>query len=193
MLKKLLYLIVGIVLLLLGVAAFLPGSYTVERSVEIAAPPEVVYGQIADYNNWMKWSPWPKMEPTAKHTVSGTPGTVGMSWWWEGEQIGVGGMTLVEVEENRSIHSDLVFKEPMNSQADDYLLLEPTAVGTKVTWRNTGDLPYPVGRYFGLGLEGMLGPQFEEGLASLKSLCESMPAPVMEEAPPPETSAPSSP
>jgi hypothetical protein len=39
----------------------------------------------------------------------------------------------------------------------------------------------------------MLGPQFEEGLASLKNLCESMPAPVMEEAPPAETSAPSSP
>jgi hypothetical protein len=193
MLKKLLYLIVGIVVLLLLVAAFLPGTYSVERSIEIAAPPEIVYGQVADYNNWLKWSPWPKMEPSAKHTVSGTPGTVGMSWWWEGEQVGVGGMTLVEVEENRSIHSKLTFKEPMNSEADDYMLLEPTETGTRVTWRNTGGLPYPVGRFFGLGLEGMLGPQFEDGLASLKALCESLPPPAVEEAPAPETSAASSP
>jgi uncharacterized protein YndB with AHSA1/START domain len=183
MLKKLAFAVVAIVALFLLVAAILPGSYTVERSIVIARPPAVVFDQVADYNRWLEWSPWPKAEPTAKQTVTGEPGTVGMSWSWEGEQVGVGSMTLADVEENRSIHSKLVFEEPMQSEADDYVLLEPTEEGTKVTWRNTGDLPYPVGRYFGLGLEGMLGPQFEEGLASLKALCESQeePEPAVEE------------
>lgn len=194
MIKKLLYLLFGIIALVLIVAAILPSSYTVERSIEIARPPEVVYPLVADYNNWLKWSPWPKMDPEAKQSVTGTPGAVGHSWSWEGEKAGTGSITLAQLEENRSVQSKLVFKEPMTSEADDYILLEPTATGTKVTWRNSGNLPYPVGRFFGLGIEGMLGPQFEEGLAGIKSLAESMqePAPpAMEEAPaatPPSTS-----
>ena len=99
-------------------------------------------------------------------------------------------MTLAKVEENRSVQSKLVFKKPMNSEADDYILLEPTPTGTKVIWRNTGNLPYPVGRFFGLGVEGMLGQQFEEGLAGVKSIAESIeepPPPPMTEETPPET------
>ncbi len=193
MIKKLLYLIIGLIALVLIAAAFLPGSYTVERSVEIAKPPEVVYPLVADYNNWLKWSPWPKMDPEAKQTVTGTPGAPGHSWSWEGEKSGVGSITLAQVEENKSVQSKLVFKEPMNSEADDIILLEPSASGTRVTWRNSGNLPYPVGRFFGFGLEGMLGPQFEEGLAGVKSLAESMeePAPPVTEETPPEEAKPS--
>jgi hypothetical protein len=130
------------------------------------------------------------MDPEAKQTVTGAPGAAGHSWSWEGEKSGVGSMTLALVEENRSVQSKLVFKKPMTSEADDYFLLEPTSTGTKVTWRNTGNLPYPVGRFFGLGVEGMLGPQFEEGLAGVKSIAESIeepPPPPMTEETPAET------
>ena len=181
MIKKLLYVLIGIIALLLVVALFLPSTYSVERSVEIAKPPEVVYPLVADYNNWLKWSPWPKMDPEAKQTVTGTPGTPGHSWSWDGETSGVGRMTLASAEENRSVRAKLVFKKPMESEADDSILLEPTPTGTKVTWRNSGNLPYPIGRFFGLGIEGMLGPQFEEGLAGVKSIAENMP--MTEEAP----------
>jgi len=167
----------GISALILIVGAFLPASYTVERSIEIAKPAEVAYALVADYNNWLKWSPWPKMDPEAKQTVTGTPGAAGHSWSWEGEKSGVGSMTLASAEENRSVQSKLVFKEPMTSEADDYILLEPTPTGTKVTWRRSKNLPYPVGRFFGLGMEGMLGPQFEEGLAGVKSIAESIEEP----------------
>jgi uncharacterized protein YndB with AHSA1/START domain len=170
--------VIAVVGLFLAVAAFLPGTYTLERSIEIARPPALVYSQVADFNAWMKWSPWPNMDPAAEHTVTGTPGTVGMHWSWSGEELGVGAMTIEALEPNRSLHSKLEFKEPMQSIADDYMELEPTSDGgTRVTWRNTGQLPYPIARYFGLTLEGMLGPQYEEGLASLKALCEAMELP----------------
>lgn len=176
--KILAILALGLVALFFIVAAVLPGTYTVERTIEIDRPPAVVYGQVTDYNAWLEWSPWPKMDPNAKHTVEGTPGTVGMTWSWSGEELGVGAMTIAALEPNRSLHSTLEFKEPMQSLADDYVELEPTDDGgTRVTWRNTGDLPYPVGRYFGLGMDGMLGPQYEEGLQNLKALCERLGAP----------------
>ncbi len=95
-------------------------------------------------------------------------------------------MTLESVEENRSVRAKLAFKKPMESEADDSILLQPTPTETKVTWRNSGNLPYPIGRFFGLGIEGMLGPQFEEGLAGVKSIAESMEEPT----PPPSEEAP---
>ena len=37
-------------------------------------------------------------------------------------------------------------------------------------------MDYPLGRYVGLMLDGMiLGPQFEKGLANLKRVCEALP------------------
>ena len=45
------------------IAAFLPSRYTVERSIEINKAPEVVFEQVADFNNYLKWNPWSKMEP----------------------------------------------------------------------------------------------------------------------------------
>lgn len=181
-LKILAALTIALVGLFLVVAAFLPGSYTVERSIEIARPPALVYSQVTDYNAWLEWSPWPKMDPAAEHSVTGTPATVGMHWSWVGDELGVGAMTIEALEPNRSLHSKLEFKEPMQSVADDYVELEPTSDGgTRVTWRNTGELPYPVARYFGLTLDGMLGPQYEDGLASLKELCERMEVPTADE------------
>lgn len=175
MLKKALYVVAGLIVAFLVVAALLPGGYSVERSIEIARPPSLVFEQVADFNKWLAWNPWTEMEPTAKNTMSGTPGTVGAAWAWEGEELGVGSMTIEEIEKDRFIHSKLAFKEPMESEAFDYMRLEPTASGTRVTWRNEGSLPYPIGRYFGLGIEGMLGPQYEKGLANLKEVCESIP------------------
>jgi hypothetical protein len=182
MLKKAAYVVLALVVLFLAVALVLPSSYTLERSIEIAKPPGVVYEVVSDYNTWLEWSPWPKADPAASQTVTGEPGVVGMKWSWEGEELGVGSMTLASVEEGRSVHSTLVFVEPMASTADDYVILEPTETGTRVTWRNTGELPWPIGRYFGLAVEGMLGGQYEEGLASLKRLCESLPEPASEPA-----------
>jgi hypothetical protein len=186
MLRKLLYVLVGLVAMFLVVAAFLPASYTLERSIVIARPPSDVFPQVADFNQWLKWSPWPELEPSAKHTITGPVGAVGMSWSWEGEQLGVGSLTLTDLQKDRSVHSKVVFKKPMASEADDYVTLEPTPEGTKLTWTSKGGLPYPIGRYFGLRMESMLGPQYERGLAKLKQLCESLPPPAPAEAPPAE-------
>ena len=86
----------------------------------------------------------------------------------------------------------------MESSAVNLWSFEPTANGTRVTWADSGELPYPIGRYFGLGLESMLGPQFEHGLESLKARVESLPetpapmTPMTEEDPSGEVDAPPS-
>jgi hypothetical protein len=95
----------------------------------------------------------------------------------EGKEIGTGRLTLEKIEPHKAIQFKLAFIAPYQSEATDSRAFEPTAYGTKATWHNTGELAYPVMRYFGLGLEGMLGPQFEQGLRDLKTLSEAQPGP----------------
>ena len=53
------------------------------------------------------------------------------------------------------------------------LTLEPAGNATRVTWSNEGDVgANPVNRYFALMTDRMVGPDFEGGLANLKSLAE---------------------
>lgn len=184
MLKKILMVVVGLIALALIVPVFLPGGYTVERSIEIAKPPAVVFEQVVDFNKWLTWNPWTEMEPTAKNEITGPVAAVGSKWAWDGKELGKGSLTIQEVEKDHSVHSKLVIIAPMASTADDHMRLEATANGTKITWTNTGSLDYPLGRYVGLMIQGMLGPQYEKGLANLKRVTEAIPEP------PPATEAP---
>ena len=54
------------------------------------------------------------------------------------------------------------------------ITLEQAGDRIKVTWSNEGDLGgNPVNRYFGLMMDKMIGPDFEEGLAKLKEIAEA--------------------
>jgi len=177
-LKKILIGIGGLIALFLLVAVFLPSHYQVERAIEINRAPEVVFEQVADFNNWIKWNPWTEIEPAAKNTITGAAREVGSTWAWEGKDIGTGSMTFEKIEPPQRIESKLVFTAPQQGTAKDSWTFAPMATSTKATWHNEGDLDYPLGRYVGLMLEGsILGPQFEKGLANLKRVCEALPDP----------------
>jgi hypothetical protein len=67
-------------------------------------------------------------------------------------------------------------------------VLTPEGSGTRATWTLTSDFSRSlVGRYFGLALDGMVGPDYEKGLAKLKALAESSQAsnPATSQAPSP--------
>jgi len=163
----------GLVALFLIVAAILPSSYRVERSIEINKPAEVVYPLVANLPSWPKWDPFTEQEPGAKSTFSGVAGTVGSRWDWEGEVIGTGSLTVEEIVPNQSLRSKMVSVAPQPWAATDNWRFEPTASGTKVTWMIEGNLGYPVERVFGLFMESMLGPTFEKGLTNLKKVSEA--------------------
>jgi hypothetical protein len=63
------------------------------------------------------------------------------------------------------------------------LVLEPAGAGSKVTWGFDSDLGFnPIARYFGMMMDGMIGPDYEKGLARLKTVAETPPpAPVADE------------
>jgi ribosome-associated toxin RatA of RatAB toxin-antitoxin module len=155
------------------IAAIMPSKYSIEKQIVINKPPADVFDKVADLNNYRDWNPWQKMEPNAKANISGTPKTVGHKFDWEGKKIGQGSLTIRSLTPHSKVDIDLEFVKPWKSKADDIWTFEDLKNGsTKVTWNNHGPLTYPMARMMGPVINKNLNHQFEQGLKSLKEMCE---------------------
>jgi len=171
-LKWLAGVIVGLALLFVVVGFFLPGSFTVVRSREIAAPPEKVYALVADPRSWKQWSAWNKRDPQMQIEYGGPPAGMGAKWSWKSKSQGDGEMTFTAAEPGKRVAFDLYFPDFGTTSKGD-LRFEPAGPGTRVIWTMNGDMgSNPVYHWFALGADGMVGKDFEEGLAGLKALAE---------------------
>ena len=176
MLKKVLLAFVLAVAVLAAIVALQPGEYHVERSAAIAAPPAAVFPLIGDFHQWDAWSPWAKLDPAMKLEIAGQPCSAGTTYTWSGnDKAGAGKMTMTECRPNEKVGVDLAFTKPYTSDATLDFTLKPQAEGTAVTWAMTGRSNFML-KAVGLfaSMDKMVGPDFEKGLAQLKSAAEGM-------------------
>lgn len=81
--------ILGVVLVLLSAFLYVGKRFQVieiVKSVQIQASQQDVYEMISQLNNYPKWSPFLAQDPTQQYTVTGTDGTVGARYEWEGNK-----------------------------------------------------------------------------------------------------------
>jgi len=151
-------------------------TYVVERSKQIAAAPADVFTHVVSLNEWDKWSPWAAMDPNMTKTYTGDPGAVGSHYHWTGNRkVGEGEMTVTAVDAPSRVAIDLRFIKPFKSESETEMLVSPDGDGSQVTWRMTGERTFMV-KVMGLigkTMDKMIGPDFEKGLSSLKSLAEA--------------------
>ncbi|MDG1260574.1 MAG: SRPBCC family protein [Flavobacteriales bacterium] len=178
-----------IVLIILGIGTVLallgPKEFKTERSIVINAPSSMVYNNVVDFNNWAAWSPWANKDTTMVTTVEGAPG-VGSKMSWTSAESGNGNQELTEAVANESINTQLTFSDWEGTSYANWKF-EEVEEGTKVTWSmDGGELPF-FGRAFMMVMDGVgrLETDYDEGLASLKTIIEAMPTfePVAEDLP----------
>lgn len=170
-LKWILGIVGGLVALVLLVPALLPSAVHVERSAVINKPPENVYAYISDLNNFKQWNPFIEGDPTVQTQVTGSGvGTV-YSWKGDEQKTGAGQMTIAALDPNKKVDLDMEMFAPMAARFKASYILAPTDGGTQMTWTYDGENGY-FGRYFGLMMDGMLGPMFEKGMSNLKGQLE---------------------
>ena len=166
--------VVVIIILFVVIGMLLPSNAHVERSITIAVPAEQVFPHVLDFRQWHAWSPWAERDPNMKLTPEGPPTGVGakMIWSSEHEKVGSGSQETTDVQPNRLVRTHLDFGD--HGEADAFLKLEPSSDGCTVTWGFDSNLGMnPIGRYFGLMFGKMIGPDYEKGLAKLKSVAEN--------------------
>jgi hypothetical protein len=175
MLKKVLIGVVAVVALLLLIPAFLPKTYTVERSVTIAKPKAEVFEYIKHVQNQNIWGPWIKQDPGVKLDTRGTDGTVGFVSIWDSANgnLGAGEQEIKKIVEGERYDVELRFKRPMEDVAQGYMTTTGDSTQTKVTWGIHGNMPYPMNiMQLFIDMDKMLGKDFEDGLSNLKTILE---------------------
>lgn len=179
MLKKILIGLAVIVLVLIAVIAMQPSDFKISRSAAIPAPPATVFAQVNDLRNWEEWSPWAKLDPAMKQTYEDpSAGTGAISRWTGNNQVGEGQMTITESKPDELVRIKLDFVKPMASTSDVQFDFKPQGSETLVTWTMSGKSNF-VHKAFGLfmDMDKMLGGQFDQGLAQLKTAATKKAAP----------------
>lgn len=164
-----------IVVAAVGFVASRPDTFHVERSAQVDAPPEVAFALINDFHEWMKWSPFEKLDPNLKRTFDGPQSGVGAIYAWAGnDQAGEGRMTIEESKPGELVSIKLEFIKPFAATNQAKFTLEPTGTGTKVTWSLDGknDLLAKSMSVF-MNMDAMCGSAFEEGLANLNTAAQA--------------------
>lgn len=172
--QKILIGAVAIAAILLAIVAMQPAEFAVERSVSIDAPADVVYAHIQSLRAMDEWSPFGRMDPTMKIRYEGPESGVGARSSWESPQMGTGSLQIVAVQPDREVEMRLEMREPMAATNRILFTLDPGADATRVTWRMEGRNGL-LGKAISLvvGMDGMVGGDFERGLESLRLAAEA--------------------
>lgn len=175
MLKKILLAVVVLIAILAIVVSMQPSEYTVVRSATISSPPETVFGLINDFRRWDAWSPWAKIDPNMKVTYSGAEAGLGAVYSWDGNaDAGSGKMTILESRPNEQVRIKLDFIRPFESTANTQFTVRPEGNGSQVEWRMSGASDFLSKAFFLFagGADKAIGPDFEKGLAQMKTVAE---------------------
>jgi effector-binding domain-containing protein len=147
-------------------------KYHVQQSIRIDASVDKVRAAIEDFSEWSHWSPWLCMEPSAKVTVSGTPGKPSHNYHWEGDLVGSGSMTLT-ANDGKLLLMDLEFLKPFKSSAKVAMQLRRISDNqTEVVWSMDSQVPFFLFFLAGM-IKVMIGRDFERGLKMLKEYTET--------------------
>ncbi len=168
-------LIVLAALVVLGLAASKPNSFSVVRQGHVNAAPEKVFGLINDFHEWTRWSPWEKIDPNLVRTYHGSEAGEGAIYEWSGnKKVGQGRMDITNTVKPSRIDIDLHFMKPFEARNKTVFSLTPASGGTDVRWEMTGTSPFMF-KVMGLfmNMDAMIGKDFEAGLANIKVAAEA--------------------
>ncbi len=172
-LKMLLSAVAVLAIVFVVVGLFLPATATMSRQVVIEAPPSAVFPLVNDLRAMRTWAPWYERDPDAVYRYDGAERGVGARVAWQSDhpEVGSGSQEIIESRVDEYVRTSLDFGA--QGQAEAWFALAEVEAGTEVTWGFVTDFGNNLlGRYFGLVIESMLAPDYEAGLARLKSAVE---------------------
>ena len=175
MLKKIVIVVVVMIATLLAYAATKPDTFHVQRATSMKAPPEKLFPLINDLHSHVSWSPWEKMDPTMKKTLSGAANGKGAVYEWQGNsQVGTGRIEITDSTPSSKVTMKLDMFTPFEAHNVVEFTLGAAGDSTQVTWAMHGPQPYMM-KVLSLFMDcdKMVGTNFETGLANMKALVET--------------------
>jgi effector-binding domain-containing protein len=170
-LKWILITIVGLIALVLVVAAFLPSRVRITSETVINLPAYKVFYSLASFKDRSAWDPWITKDSTSKVTVVPVEGYAGSKFSWTSKNSGSGEMIIDSVIKNQRIVLSLSFAG-MNQKASVWHDLITLGGTTKLSWGFEQDAAYPFGRLIMAIIKPKLQADYDQGLVNLKTFLE---------------------
>ena len=174
MLTTILIILVVIIAAVLIYAATRPNDFVVTRSASIKASAEAIFPLINDFRRWPEWSPFEKLDPQMRRTLSGPDSGKGAADAWEGNsKAGTGRREITNSAPSSQVALKLDFEKPFRANNIVDFTLSPSGDGTTVTWAMRGARPF-IAKLMGLfmNFDALIGKDFEAGLDNLRRLAE---------------------
>ena len=174
MFTTILIILVVIIAAVLIYAATRPNDFVTTRTATIKAPPDAIFPLINDFKRWPEWSPYEKLDPGMKRTLSGAESGKGAVYAWQGNsKAGVGRMEISSSVPSSLVSLKLDFEKPFRANNSVDFSLAPSGDATTVTWAMRGARPF-IAKLMGLfmNFDKLIGKDFEAGLANLKRVTE---------------------
>ena len=162
------------VVALLAYAATKPEMFSIQRTANIAVPPERIFPLIANLKSMNTWNPFVEPDPAVTIAYLGPESGKGAAHTWSGNsKVGEGRIEITEAQAPSKVAMRLQMVKPMKADNAVEFTLKPNPNGTDVTWAMSGKQPLMAKLMtIFIDCDKMVGSQFEKGLANLKSTAE---------------------
>lgn len=177
MLGRILGGLAALIALVIALGFVLPDKVKVERTTLINAPRETVFALAGDFNRWNEWSPWADLDPNTKYSITGSGVGQTMQWSSDNPKVGSGSQEMTEYEPPARFVTKLHFGDMGGGVATMTFAEENGA--TRVAWtmdthmrEGVPMMMRPMATYMGFFMDGMVGKDYEKGLAKLKTASE---------------------
>ncbi|MDJ0698410.1 MAG: SRPBCC family protein [Woeseiaceae bacterium] len=172
--QKLFIAIVALIALVIIIGFSLPRYTRVEVSDTIDANPATVFALINDLERAALWSPVVSADPNARIVYSGPQRGIGATMTWDGAIAGTGVQVITESVPWERVTVSMNPGEV--SEALTVFEISRAAGGSEVVARYEADHGYRLtSRVLGLIVRQVFRRDFEQGLASLREIAESLP------------------
>ena len=175
MFKTVLLVVAALLVVFLIIVALQSDDYRVSRSIPIAATPAAVFAHVNDLHKFQEWNPWAKVDPQCKNTFEGPAAGKGAIMRWAGNNdVGEGSMTIAESRPGELVLFDMEYIKPFAGKNQGEITFAAQGSQTVVTWANFGKKNFiSKAVCLFMNMDKMIGGQFENGLADLKTIAEA--------------------
>lgn len=173
-LKRILFVILGLIALLLIIALFVKKDYAITKEIVINKPVAEVFNYVKYLKNQDNYSIWNQIDPGMKKVYTGTDGTIGFIYAWDSENknAGKGAQEIKAIDENKRVDVEIRFEKPMEGTNQASVITTPIDSNkTKVEWGFYGKSPYPF-NLMNLCMDALVGGDLQKNLENLKKVLE---------------------
>jgi effector-binding domain-containing protein len=173
MIKKILFILAGLIVLLVLIGFVLPAKLEISKSVSINASATAVFEEINNLERWEKWQYWNTLDPDMKLTYGEKKEGTGASYAWTAPKLGDGSLAITESIPDKSIAIEMKFSD---NPANGFYSLDSQGDTTQLNFNFTNDAGMnPIGHWINIFMKSEIEKSFDYAGEKIKAIAEAKP------------------